>query len=99
MSNFIFALRKELFKLIHKRKYIVLTIIGVLISLGRWGGSALIAKLSNGYVNIKANIGLEMLPFAVEILIPVKRVIHLPVPSTQQNGLYLMSLLMSLRSY
>lgn len=71
MSNFMFALKKELFKLVHKRKYIVLTIIGVLISLGRWGGSALIAKLSNGYVNIKANIGLEMLPFAVEILIPV----------------------------
>lgn len=71
MNNFLFALNKELFKLIHKKKYIILTVIGALVSLARWGGSALVAKLSHGYMTINANIGLEMLPFAVEILVPI----------------------------
>lgn len=71
MTNFLFVLNKELFKLMHKKKYIVFTAIGILISIARWGGSALVARLSNGYVTINANIGLEMLPFAVEILVPI----------------------------
>lgn len=71
MNNFLFVLNKELFKLIRKKKYIVFTVIGILVSIARWGGSALVSKLSQGTVTIKANIGLEMLPFAVEILIPI----------------------------
>lgn len=71
MNTFTFALKKELFKLAHRKKYLVFIILGALVSIGRWGGTALIAKLSLGQVVVKSNIALEMLPFAVEILIPI----------------------------
>ena len=71
MTSFMFALKKELSKLIRKKKYFVLVILGALVSILRWGGSALISRLSDGAVSLKANIAMEMLPFAVEILVPI----------------------------
>ena len=71
MKGFAFALEKDLFKLLHRKKYFVLIIFGALFSILRWGGTALISRLSEGNVTLKANIALEMLPFAVEILVPV----------------------------
>ena len=71
MNTFLFALKKELYKLTHKKKYIVFILIGAAVSLIRWGGSALITRLTDGYVTMKTNMTLEMLPFAVEILIPI----------------------------
>ncbi len=71
MKRFAFALQKELTKLAHHKKYIVLIVLGILVSVIRRGGAALVARLSEGYVSVKANMPLEMLPFAVEILVPV----------------------------
>lgn len=71
MKRFTFALQKELIKLVHHKKYIVLLALGILVSIIRRGGAALIARLSDGTVSVKANMPLEMLPFAVEILVPV----------------------------
>ena len=71
MKSFTFALEKELFKLLHRKKYFVLIILGALFSMLRWGGNALINRLSEGNVSLKANIALEMLPFAAEILVPI----------------------------
>ena len=71
MKNFTFALEKELFKLLHRKKYFVLIIFGALFSIMRYGGQLLISRLSEGNVSLKTNIALEMLPFAVEILVPI----------------------------
>lgn len=71
MNTFLFALKKELYKLIHKKKYIVFILIGAAVSLIRWGGSALITRITEGHIVVKTNMTLEMLPFAVEILIPI----------------------------
>jgi ABC-2 type transport system permease protein len=71
MKRFTFALQKELIKLIHHKKYAVILILGILVSVIRRGGSALIARISDGNVALKSNIPLEMLPFAVEILVPI----------------------------
>lgn len=71
MSNFMFALQKELAKLLQKKKYIVLLIMGTLFTAVRWGGSALVTRLSGGIVSIKANIIMEMLPFVFEVLAPI----------------------------
>lgn len=65
------AIQNELYKLIHKKKYIVMLVLGMLVCLIRWGGSALIAKISGGSVVLKSNMTLEMLPFVIEILVPV----------------------------
>ncbi len=71
MTRFMFAVQKELKKLLYKKKYIVMLVLGVLTSLIRWGGSALIVRFTDGVVVTKTNMILEMLPFAVEVLIPV----------------------------
>ena len=46
-------------------------LIGVAVSFIRWGGSALITRITEGHIVVKTNMTLEMLPFAVEILIPI----------------------------
>lgn len=71
MSTLKFAYEKELFKLLHRKKYYVFTIIGILISVIRFGGAVLLARLSKGTLNIRSSIAMEMLPVAVEIIVPI----------------------------
>lgn len=71
MKRFTFALHKELIKLTQHKKYIVLTVLGILVSIIRRGGTALITRMSGGTVSLKSNLPLEMLPFAVEFLVPI----------------------------
>lgn len=71
MSALKFAYEKELFKLLHCKKYYVFTIIGILISVIRFGGAVLVARLSKGTLNIRSSIAMEMLPVAVEIIVPI----------------------------
>lgn len=61
----------ELYKLIIKKKYIVITIIGALVCVLRLGGSVLVAKVSGGDVVIKSNLIMEMIGFTVDILVPL----------------------------
>ncbi|MBQ3427695.1 MAG: ABC transporter permease [Clostridia bacterium] len=70
MSRFTFAYKKECFKLLHRKKYIVLVILGILVSIVRYGGTALLARLSEDTIKLTSRLSLEMLPFAVEILAP-----------------------------
>lgn len=71
MSRFMFAYKKECFKLLHRKKYIVLVILGALVSIVRYGGTALFARLSEDSLKLTSRLSLEMLPFAVEILAPI----------------------------
>lgn len=71
MNRFMFAYKKELTKLMHRKKYIVLTILGAMVSIFRYGGSLLIARMSGGIASLPAKLSLAMLPFAVEILAPI----------------------------
>lgn len=70
MSRFMFAYKKECFKLLHRKKYIVLVILGALVSIVRYGGTALVTRLSEDSIKLTSRLSLEMLPFAVEILAP-----------------------------
>ncbi len=71
MNKIIQNTRNEFYKLISKKKYLVLFIIGALICAGRMGGSMLVSKLSGGSVSVKSNMVLEMLPFCTDILVPL----------------------------
>ena len=71
MNYFCFTYKKELTKLLYKKKYYILTIIGFLFTLIRVGGGFLITKLSGGAVTVKSNMALEMLPFVIELLVPI----------------------------
>lgn len=63
--------KNEFAKLLTRKKYIVITILGALICILRLGGSALIAKLSDGAVVIKSNLTMEMVGFVMDILVPL----------------------------
>ncbi|MDD6484153.1 MAG: ABC transporter permease subunit [Clostridiales bacterium] len=71
MNALIYMYKNELYKLFSKKKYIVFLIIASLFCLLRYGGSALVARLSEGNVRLEGNIILEMLPFFCEIMVPV----------------------------
>lgn len=71
MREFSLILENELFKLRRKSKYFIMLIIGAAFCMLRLGGSALISKFSGGDVVIKSNMILEMMPFLIEILVPI----------------------------
>lgn len=71
MKALITNTKSELYKLLIKKKYIVITVIGALICVLRLGGNVLIAKLSGGEVVIKSNLIMEMIGFVTDILIPL----------------------------
>lgn len=63
--------RSELRRLINKKKYLVITILGTFICFLRLGGNILIAKISGGDIVIKSNLILGMLGFVTTILVPL----------------------------
>lgn len=71
MKPMLINAKSELYKLITKKKYIVITIIGALVCILRLGGSVLIAKVSGGELVIKSNLIMEMIGFVTDILIPI----------------------------
>lgn len=71
MNSFKAGMRNEIYKLRNKKKYLVFLIIGIVVCVGRVGIGMLIEKISSGSVSIHGNIMLSMLPFAVQILIPL----------------------------
>lgn len=71
MSAYLFAMQKEIYKIAHRRKYFVMLILGAAVCALRWGGAALMAKITGGVVVIKSNMTIEMLPFVVDIFIPI----------------------------
>lgn len=71
MKSMFISAKSELYKLITKKKYIVITIIGALVCILRLGGSVLIAKVSGGEVVIKSNLVMEMIGFITDILVPL----------------------------
>lgn len=71
MNALILNTKSEIKKLLTKKKYIVLTVIGALICLIRLGGNVLIAKVSGGEVVIKSNLIMEMIGFVIDILVPL----------------------------
>lgn len=63
--------KNELYLLVTKKKYAVLLILGILVCLGRIGGSLLLARISDGMVSVQSNLVMEILPFFAEILVPL----------------------------
>lgn len=63
--------KNEFYKLITKKKYIVLLLISAGVCFLRYGGTMLIEKISDGHVKIRSNIMLELLPFVAEIIVPL----------------------------
>ena len=71
MKALILSTKSELQKLLTRKKYLVITILGALICLLRLGGNLLIAKVSGGEVVIKSNLIMSMLGFVTDILVPL----------------------------
>ncbi|MCC8170169.1 MAG: ABC transporter permease [Oscillospiraceae bacterium] len=71
MKTLVLNTKNELSKLLRKKKYIVIGIIGALVCILRLGGNVMIAKVSDGEVVIKSNLITEMLGFVVDILVPL----------------------------
>lgn len=71
MRALIINTKSELEKLLIKKKYIIITIIGALVCILRLGGNVLINKISGGEVVIKSNLIMEMIGFVTDILVPL----------------------------
>ena len=71
MKAFMTNTKTELYKLLCKKKYTVLTVLGALIGLLVLGSYALVAHLSNGEIQVKANLMMSMLRFVTDILVPL----------------------------
>lgn len=65
------SLQKEIYKLRHKKKYMVLLIIGIVLLVGKYGIGLLISKLSNGAVSYTSNTAMEILPVLTELFLPI----------------------------
>lgn len=63
--------KNEFYKLISRKKYIVLMIIGIIICTGQLGGNILLSKLSGGEITLKSNMIMSMLGFCTDILVPL----------------------------
>ncbi len=71
MKKLILSTGGELSKLLARKKYIVLTILGVLVCFLRFGASLLIAAVSGGEIAVKSNYPAAMLGFTADILVPL----------------------------
>lgn len=71
MKALILNTKSELQKLLMKKKYLVIAILGALVCILRLGGNVLISRLSRGEVVIKSNLIMEMLGFVADILVPL----------------------------
>lgn len=71
MKSLLMSAKSEFMKLMTRKKYIVLIILGALVCFLRLGGTLLISALSNGSVVVKSNLMLSMLGFTTDILVPL----------------------------
>ena len=68
MKALILNTGSELKKLLMKKKYLVLTVLGAIICIHRIGGNVLVSKITGGEVVIKSNLIMEMVGFVFDIL-------------------------------
>lgn len=71
MTTTLNNIKSEFFKLISKKKYIVLLVLSAAVCFLRFGGSVLVERVSGGVINIKSNMMLELLPLLAEIIVPL----------------------------
>lgn len=71
MKGLMSGTSSEFSKLIMKKKYIVLVILGAAVCFLRLGGTMLISALSQGEIVIKSSLVLSMLGFTTDILVPL----------------------------
>lgn len=71
MKALILNTGSELKKLLMKKKYLVLTVLGAIICILRIGGNVLVSKITGGEVVIKSNLIMEMVGFVFDILVPL----------------------------
>lgn len=65
------SIKKELYKLAHKKKYIVMLILALLALVIRYGLSYALTRLTRGQVTIHTNLPLEILPLLTDLYIPI----------------------------
>ena len=65
------SIQKELYKLAHKKKYIVMLILVLLVLVIRYGMSYAITRLTQGQVTIHTNLPLEILPILTDLFVPI----------------------------
>ena len=68
MKALILNTGSELKKLLMKKKYLVLTVLGAIICILRIGGNVLVSKITGGEVVIKSNLIMEMVGFVFDII-------------------------------
>ena len=66
MKALILNTGSELKKLLMKKKYLVLTVLGAIICILRIGGNVLVSKITGGEVVIKSNLIMEMVGFVFD---------------------------------
>ena len=73
MNVLVKSVKNEFYKLIKKKKYLVLLIISIAICAGRVGIGMLVERISQGMVNMNkiSNLIMQMFPFFAEILVPL----------------------------
>lgn len=71
MSNFIFNTKCELFKLVHKKKYIVLFILTVVCAVFRSGIGRIVENVSHGTISMVSNTIIEILPMLTDVVAPL----------------------------
>lgn len=71
MKGLMAGTRSEFLKLLTKKKYVVLLILGAAICFLRLGGTMLISAVSQGEIVIKSSLILSMLGFTTDILTPL----------------------------
>ena len=71
MKALILNTGSELKKLLMKKKYLVLTVLGAIICILRIGGNVLVSKITGGEVVIKSNLIMEMVGFVFDIFMAV----------------------------
>ena len=67
----VLSIQKELYKLAHKKKYILMLCIGLLILLCRYGLSYAVTRISYGHVTVHSNLPMEILPMLTDLFIPI----------------------------
>lgn len=71
MKKYLACTYNEWIKLLHKKKYIVFLIIGIVMSLFSILGKLLIAKISGGRVSFDSGIAVSMVSLFISLLIPL----------------------------
>lgn len=65
------SIQKELYKLVHKKKYAVIFIVLLVFLAARYGLNYALTRLTGGSVTIRTSLPLEILPLLTDFFVPI----------------------------